>query len=81
MAYLSDALGSKVTPPSGGFRLRGGGGMKKLLASLAGKLDAQDIHTYAGLLLLSIGCGLIYLPLAFIAPGAGLLYVALRRPR
>ncbi len=55
--------------------------MKKLLASLAGRLDAQDVHAYLGLLLVSIGAGLVYLPLAFIVSGMLLVYIGLFWPR
>jgi hypothetical protein len=41
-------------------------------ATLAGTA-APFVPTFAGLLLLSIGCGLAWLPLGFIAPGALLL--------
>lgn len=43
------------------------------------ELDARDVHAYTGIALLSVGLGFIYWPMALIAPGCILLYMALRR--
>jgi len=42
-------------------------------------VDARDLHAYAGIILLAVGCGMIYRPAGYIAAGIMLLFIALRR--
>lgn len=54
--------------------------MKKifsLAAKLPGLFDVRDAFLFSGLALSSYGLSLVYLPLAFIAPGAVLTYLAI----
>ena len=51
----------------------------KRLIALLNKLDARDIHAYAGIILVAIGANLIYPPAGYITAGAILLFIAFRR--
>jgi hypothetical protein len=51
--------------------------VKQVAAWLAREFDARDLVLAAGLALLSIGLALVWMPAAFIAPGAILTYVAI----
>ena len=48
----------------------------KYLKSFFGAIDVRDYILFAGLGLLSYGLSLVNLPIAFIAPGVVLVYVA-----
>lgn len=52
--------------------------MRKIGTWLAANVDARDLIMIAGLLLLAIGLFQVFVPAAFVAPGAILTYVALR---
>lgn len=41
-------------------------------------IDLRDVHAYAGILLIAIGCYQVYPPAALIVPGGMLFYIALR---
>jgi len=49
------------------------------IKQLFSHFDARDAHAYLGLLLVSIGLGAVYWPLALVVSGSILLYMALRR--
>ncbi len=51
--------------------------MRKLLAAVAGAIDAREVMLFAGLGLLGYGLWPIYQPLSFIVPGAVLAGVAI----
>lgn len=41
-------------------------------------IDALDVALALGLVLLGVGCALVWLPAAFIVPGAVLVYIGAR---
>lgn len=43
------------------------------------KIDARDVVAFAGIILLAVGCHMIYPPAGPISAGAVLLFIALRR--
>lgn len=50
--------------------------MRKIHNLLAANVDARDLVMIAGLALLAIGLFQVFVPAAFIVPGAVLTYVA-----
>ena len=54
--------------------------INRLLKYLKGlPLDLRDAHAYAGIILMSVGFYLVYVPAALIIPGVILLWLAVRR--
>lgn len=53
--------------------------IKKLCAFIFSALDLRDICAFGGLGLIGHGLGLIYQPAAFLAIGAGLWWLGVRR--
>jgi hypothetical protein len=47
------------------------------MKNLKDLIDTEDILTFGGLLLIGVGCGLIYLPVGFIVVGMGLFGIGL----
>jgi len=50
-----------------------------LWSLIKNNIDARDVHVYAGIVLLAVGCCMIYQPAGYIAAGITLLFIALRR--
>ncbi len=49
------------------------------IARIAGFFDSRDVCTFGGLLLLGYGLAAVYLPAGWIAVGAGLFWIGVRR--
>lgn len=50
-----------------------------LWSLIKNNIDARDVHVYAGIVLLAVGCHMIYQPAGYIVAGITLLFIALRR--
>lgn len=53
--------------------------MRPLLRRLAGLLDLRDVHAYAGLAMLGYGFNAIHHGAGWVAAGAALLWLGVRR--
>lgn len=53
----------------------------KMIRSLLSVIDARDVAFLLGLAALIVGLALVFVPAAFVIPGALLIWVALPHPR